>query len=177
MTSPRASLTALFAAVALLAAACGSTSASTADAAASGSENTAAEAALSFDAQLVGGGDFSADSVDGRDTVFWFWAPWCTICRAEASDVVAAAEAFDGRVQVIGVAGRGEVEEMQGFVADTGTGGLDHLVDDDGSIWSGFGVSAQPAFAFVDDDGQVEVFVGSLGETGLTERMQALTEA
>jgi hypothetical protein len=51
------------------------------------------------------------------------------------------------------------------------------VVDHDGSIWSSFGVSAQPAFAFVDDDGTVEVFVGSLGETGLTERMQALAEA
>jgi thiol-disulfide isomerase/thioredoxin len=179
MKISRAPLTALLAAVALVAVACGGTADPTADdagAAESSGDATAADV-LSFDTQLVAGGDFRGTSVEGSDTVFWFWAPWCTICRAEAPDVMAAAEAFDGQVQVVGVAGRGELEEMQGFVADTGTGGLDHVVDHDGSIWSSFGVSAQPAFAFVDDDGTVEVFVGSLGETGLTERMQALAEA
>lgn len=168
-------MTALFSAIALFAVACGSNSASTAEAV--DSQNAPAGASPAFDAQLVGGGDFRSASVEGHDTVLWFWAPWCTICRAEAPDVVAAAEAFEGQVQVIGVVGRGEVEAMQDFVADTGTGGLDHLVDDDGSIWSDFGVSAQPAFAFLNDDGHVEVFAGSLGEAGLTERIQALIEA
>ena len=63
---------------------------------------------------------------------------------------------------------------MDEFVAETATGGLTHVVDDDGSIWSSFGVASQPSFAFISDTGEVEVVSGALGEAKLTERMQAL---
>ncbi len=132
------------------------------------------QTAPSFTAAKLGGGELSSASFAGTDTVLWFWAPWCTTCRAEADDVVAAAAALDGDVQVVGVAGRGEVPEMDEFVAETATGGLTHVVDDDGSIWSSFGVASQPSFAFISDTGQVEVVSGALGEAKLTERMQAL---
>jgi thiol-disulfide isomerase/thioredoxin len=130
-----------------------------------------------FTAAVLGGGELSSSSFEGEPTVLWFWAPWCTSCRAEADDVMAAAEALDGSVEVIGVAGRGEVDEMEGFVSDTGTGGLTHVVDRDGSIWTSFEVIAQPAFAFIDGSGSVEVVVGALGEDALVERMTALAEA
>ena len=161
------------AALAVLAAACGD----------GGSDDSTAPAepqltdTAEFAAATVGGGEFDAASIQGKDTVLWFWAPWCTVCRAEAPDVVEAAAEFDGSIEVIGVAGRGELAEMEPFVADTGTGGLQHMVDDDGAIWSQFGVAAQPAFAFIDDDGEMEVFVGALGREALTERMQALAAA
>ena len=66
---------------------------------------------------------------------------------------------------------------MVDFVDETGVGGFEHLIDADGIIWSELGVFDQPAFAFVDDDGSVEVFVGALGEDGLTERLQALIDS
>ncbi len=74
---------------------------------------------------------------------------------------------LDGEVVVLGVAGRGSVEEMRGFVDDTGTAGFTHLADTDGTIWREFGVVAQPAFAFVAPDGDTEVFVGALDEDDL----------
>ena len=124
-------------------------------------------------APLLGGGELEWASLEGRDVVLWFWAPWCTVCRAEADDVVAAAAAV-GDVEVVGVAGRDEEAAMEGFLADTGTGGLRHVVDADGAIWSAYGVATQPSFAFVDGAGGVEVVVGALGEEALTERMAAL---
>ena len=159
--------------VAILAAACGGGDAEDSTAAAEPQLTDTAE----FTAATVGGREFNAASIQGKDTVLWFWAPWCTICRAEAPDVVEAAAEFDGSVEVIGVAGRGELAEMEQFVDDTGTGSLEHLVDDDGAIWSQFGVAAQPAFAFIDDNGEMELFVGALGREALTERMQALAAA
>ena len=134
----------------------------------------AVDGAVGPTAELLGGGELEWASLAGQDAVLWFWAPWCTVCRAEADDVVAAAAALDGRVQVVGVAGRDDVDAMEGFLADTGTGGLPHVVDGDGAIWQAYGVSTQPSFAFVDDDGRIEVVVGALGEAALTERMEAL---
>lgn len=139
---------------------------------------TSAEGAPTFRAAELGGeGELASTSFEGQDTVLWFWAPWCTTCRAESGNVVAAAEALEGEVQVIGVAGRGEVPAMEDFVAETGTDGLTHVVDADGSIWSAYGVSTQPAFAFLDGDGSVEVVVGAQGEQALTERMEQLATA
>jgi thiol-disulfide isomerase/thioredoxin len=134
-------------------------------------------AGVTFEAEKLGGGTLSSASLAGKDTVLWFWAPWCTVCRGEAPNVTAAAAAFEGKVDVIGVAGRGEVSEMEDFVSDTDTGALTHIVDDSGAIWSGYGVAAQPSFAFIDDEGNVEVHVGALGEDGITDRLDALIAA
>jgi thiol-disulfide isomerase/thioredoxin len=163
----------LLLAFAIVAAACGSSNGdSTAVGAGSGPR-----AGLDFSAPDLAGGEFAASSLDGRDAVLWFWAPWCTTCRSEAPGVVAAAEDYEGRVEVVGVAGRGQIPEMEAFVSDTGTEALTHLVDADGAIWSQFGVFAQPAFAFIDADGTVDVHVGTLGERALRERMGALAES
>lgn len=139
---------------------------------------TAGEAApLGFTATQLDGETFDGEGIRGTDTVLWFWAPWCTICRAEAPDVVEAAGEFAGSVEVIGVPGRGGTDEMLGFVADTGTESLRHVVDSDGRIWRDFGIIGQPAFAFVDDDGTAEVFVGGLGKDQLVERMEQLARS
>lgn len=158
----------------LLLSSCASSSADDRPARSAGAKS--ADAAAAFTAPELGGGELSSASFAGEDTVLWFWAPWCTSCRAEADDVVAAAAALDGEVEIVGIAGRGAVEEMEDFVSDTRTGGLTHVVDEDGSIWSSYEVIAQPAYAFIDDSGAVDVHVGALGEAALVERMTELAE-
>lgn len=164
MSSTRVRLVAALAALALLLTACG------------GGGDSDAEAAgpPAFTAASLAGGDIDSASFAGQPTVLWFWAPWCTICRAEAPGIVdAAAEVGDG-VNLVGVAGRGEVPAMEAFVDETGTGGFTHVVDDDGSIWSDYGVAAQPAFAFISADGEVETVTGAIPEADLVAKMQAL---
>lgn len=63
---------------------------------------------------------------------------------------------------------------MAAFVADYGVGAFPHAADLDATVWARYGVTTQPAFAFIDDDGTTEVQVGALGETGLRERVEAL---
>lgn len=127
-----------------------------------------------FTAATLGGGELASSSFSGRDTVLWFWAPWCTVCRSIAGDVVAASGQLAGSVELIGIAGRGDVPDMDDFVSDTGTGSLTHVVDADGAIWRSYEVTNQPAFAFIDDDGTVDVAVGPLREAELVARMEAL---
>jgi hypothetical protein len=88
--------------------------------------------------------------------------------------VAAVAAEYQGRVAVVGMPGRGEVAEMQEFVADTGTGGLTHLVDADGSLWRRFGVVYQPAFALVSTDGTVRLHRGGMDEAELRAAADAL---
>lgn len=130
---------------------------------------------LAFTAATLEGGSLDAATLAGRPVVLWFWAPWCTICRAEAPEVADVAAELDGTVTVLGVPGLGPETDMRAFVADTGTGDITHLVDSDGSLWQRFGVVSQPAFAFVSSDGSVETFGGALGGDDL--RSRALTLA
>lgn len=175
MRPPRVRLMSLTVGLVLALATCGSEgSGATREASPSA---TKATDGIEFSAAKVGGGTLSSASFQGKDTVLWFWAPWCTSCRSEAPNVVAGAEAFDGKVNVIGVAGRGEVADMEEFISDTGTEGLTHVVDDTGDIWSSYDVAAQPAFAFIGDDGSVDVVVGALGEDAFMEKLDDLAAA
>jgi hypothetical protein len=88
--------------------------------------------------------------------------------------VAAVAAEYEGRVTFLGMPGRGAVEEMKEFVADTGTGRLTHLVDGDGALWQRFDVVAQPAFAFVGVDGQARTFAGSLDPDSLRQAADEL---
>ncbi len=127
-------------------------------------------------ADTVDGETFDAASLAGRPAVLWFWAPWCTICRAEAPTVVQAATRLHDSVTFVGIAGRGERPAMQQFVADTATSNFAHVADDDGKIWNDFGVIGQPAFAFIDAAGNVEVVNGSLTSAELLARARALVD-
>lgn len=116
------------------------------------------------------GDAFDPVTIEGRPVILWFWAPWCTICRSEGPDVAQVAaelEAEGSDVVLLGVPGRGEVPEMDDFVADTGTGGITHVVDADGAVWRAFGIFSQPAFALLGTDGEVTVVQGALGADGL----------
>lgn len=123
----------------------------------------AAATAPALTASTLSGGTFDLATVSDRPTVLWFWAPWCTICRAEAPEIAAAVDRLGDEVRVLGVPGRGAEDDMQAFVDDTGVGDLEHVVDADGQIWSAYGVISQPAFAFIDASGEVEVVNGALG--------------
>lgn len=141
-------------------------------------EPVAVPAALDFEAPTVDGGSFSGATLVGEDSVLYFWAPWCTVCRAEAPSLPGVANEFDGEATFYGVAGLSpDVAAMQAFVTDTGTGDLTHIADTEGSIYTGFGVSSQTTFAFVNDDGTIEIVRGPLTDDDLRARTQALIDS
>ncbi len=77
-------------------------------------------------------------------------------------------------VNFVGVSGRDELAAMQDFVNGLGVDAFPHIADVDGVVWAEYGVTSQPAFVFIDDSGEAEVLVASLGQSGLTERVEAL---
>jgi hypothetical protein len=66
-------------------------------------------------------------------------------------------------VQFVGMPGRSEVEEHQRFIDDFGLTAIPHVADPDGSLWRRFGISSQPAWVLINDDGTTEVIPTGLG--------------
>jgi thiol-disulfide isomerase/thioredoxin len=116
---------------------------------------------LDFTAATVDGGTFAGADLAGRPAVFWFWAPWCPVCKQGAADVTAAAAELGEAVTFVGVAGlSGSASDMQEFVDETGSGSITHVADVDGAVFTRFDVAQQDTFAFVAPDGSVEFVDG-----------------
>ncbi len=156
----------------------GSTAASSATAGSTAGSPTVAspvvDERLRFTARTVAGGDFDGTSLAGRPAVLWFWAPWCPKCRAEAPGVAEVARNSGGTVTFVGVAAQDEVPAMQRFVDQYGVD-FTHLADTDAALWRAFGVTVQPAYAFVSTDGSIEVVKSQLGKDDLADRVAALS--
>jgi thiol-disulfide isomerase/thioredoxin len=127
---------------------------------------------LRFTAETVDGKKFSGASLAGKPAMLWFWAPWCSNCQAEAPTIAKAAK--DSRVQLVGVAAQDQVSAMQDFVDRFDLGSMPHVADTDAAIWKRFGVSYQPAYAFVSSNGDIEVETDILEDNELLDRLAAL---
>jgi len=164
-----------------LVAGCGGTSgnsASVAPSAPSGDVSAPSSAAavpeqLNFTAKTVNGPDFSGSTLAGKPAVFWFWAPWCPTCQREAPGVAKVARA-NPEATFVGVAALDQVPAMQEFVDKYDVGFFTNIADVDGAVWQRFGVTSQPAFAFVSADGSVDVVRGTLSEPALSTRVSTL---
>ncbi|MFE0156061.1 TlpA family protein disulfide reductase [Nonomuraea sp. NPDC059007] len=168
-------------AVVLLLAACGSGQMATSQAPAatstpSGTASSAARsipAALRFTAKTLDGQAFSGETLAGKPVVFWFWAPWCPKCRAEAPHVKAAAAAYRD-VAFVGVASLDTEAAMKEFVQRTGTGGIPHLSDEKGAVWATFGIASQSTFLFMKADGSTSKATGPLGVEEVNAQVEKL---
>nr|WP_306357961.1 MULTISPECIES: redoxin family protein [unclassified Nocardia] len=127
---------------------------------------------LQFTATTIDGEEFSGASLAGKKAVLWFWAPWCPTCQREAPGVAAAAAAHP-EVQFVGVAARDELPAMRDF-AERYDLDFTQIADIDGSVWQRFGVTAQPAFAFVSRFSDIDMVPGSLSADELTVQINAL---
>ncbi len=160
-------LTAALLVTALLAAGCGVSSRDSAD-------KVQGVQQLNFTAQTLDGQKFAGKSLLGKPAVLWFWAPWCPKCAQEAPGVARVSKQNQNAVRFVGVPAQDSVPAMKRFVQQHELGSFDQLADTDASLWRRFGVTAQPAFAFVRPDGQVAVVKEELSEAQLRERVQQL---
>lgn len=129
---------------------------------------------LRFTARTVDGKEFAGESLAGKPALLWFWAPWCPKCQAEAPTIAEAARSA-GAVAFVGVAAQDEVPAMKDFVDRFDLGSFPHLADTDAAVWQRFGVTYQPAYAFVSSDGTVEMETRQLDKDELLARIGTLT--
>jgi len=141
----------------------------------SGTSAVAAPEQLKFTAKTVDGKDINGADLAGKPVVLWFWAPWCPKCQREAPGMAAAAKAHGEKVTFLGVAALDQVPAMQQFVQRYGLQSFQHVADVDSAVWKKFGVTAQPAYAFIGASGQVEVVTSQLSEADLAQRLSRLT--
>lgn len=128
---------------------------------------------LAFTGTTLGGEPFNAATLAGKPALLWFWAPWCSVCAAEAPDVLAVQQQHGGDVGIVGVAGLDHVNNMQPFVDRTNTGPLTHLADPTGEIWRKFAVTQQSTYVLLDAAGKV-TFSGVLSGDDLRDKIAAL---
>ena len=87
--------------------------------------------------------------------MFWFWTPWCPACQGEAPKLAKANPDIT-------------------FIDKYDTGSFTNIADVDGAVWQRFGVTAQPAFAFVGREGSVDVVRGPLPGSELAAQVADL---
>ena len=129
---------------------------------------------LGFTATTLEGQRFDGSSLAGEPVALWFWASWCSICRTEAPQVAEIAEQYAGEVTVVGVPGRAAPDAMREFVADTATGGFEHVVDTNGALSARFDVVTPTAYVFVARSGAVRTVQGGLEADELRRAMAEL---
>lgn len=124
---------------------------STEETSSEGSSSTSA--ALDFTGTLLDGSAFQGESLTGQPAVLWFWAPWCPKCIGQIGDVTSLAKTYGDDVQFLAVGGLDTAEEITELTDDIPY--VTHLVDEEGSVWKHFGVTAQSTFEVIDADGEI----------------------
>ena len=102
----------------------------------------------------------------GQTVFLNFWATWCGPCKMEMPDIQALYEEWDenaGDLVVLGVAGpgigrEGSAEDITAFLEANGYT-YPVVMDDTGTLFSQYGISAYPTTFMIDPEGNVFGYV------------------
>ena len=132
---------------------------------------SATPATLRFTGETLEGASYDGQQLAGKPAVLWFWAPWCPTCRAQAPHVETIAADYAGQVNVVGVGGLADSQDIVDFAREVD--GPTHLIDEEGAIWRHFEVTAQSTYVVLDADGAV-VSEGYLDNDDLSAQVAEL---
>jgi peroxiredoxin len=104
----------------------------------------------------------------GRPVVVNFFESWCVVCRTEQNDVDDVAEAFQGRVQFLGVSNHDTVSEDRKYQRHFEVP-YPLANDSSGRTWAAWGVPYQPVTVVVDQHGRVAWRFDGLLERGMLD--------
>ena len=83
---------------------------------------------------------------------------------------------YEDEVQVVGIGSSDRRPQLDDFVARHDLAGFPNVADEDGALRARLGVVGQPTWIFVQADGSMEKVFGPLGEDGLVERLEAMSD-
>ena len=78
-------------------------------------------------------------------------------------------------MQFIGIARQDDQAAIAQFVDDFGLDGFEHIADNESEIWRAFGVNAQPAYVFINDDGTIARQIGAIDDDVFYDALRQLT--
>ena len=112
-----------------------------------------------FEGMLVG--------LRGQPVVVNIWASWCAPCRTEMPLLQNAAEAFEGRATILGVASNDDPQSAAEFLEDI-EATYPNVFDPSGEIRVALGLTAYPTTYVFDRDGSIRARVdGGISEQRL----------
>lgn len=132
------------------------------------------ESKLAFTGVTLKDQPFDGSSLAGKKAVLWFWAPWCPKCAREAKQMAVAQAAHGEQVTIVGIPAFGTVPEMKQFTTDFKVETVTHVADPEGKIWRRFLVTEQPAYAFIDDTGAIDLVRGEIGPERFNAKLEEL---
>jgi cytochrome c biogenesis protein CcmG/thiol:disulfide interchange protein DsbE len=137
----------------------------------------AGDPAPAFSAPLLDGtGTLSLADLDGRPVFVNFWASWCKPCADEAPMLSRAYAAYKDRIAFVGVDVHDARDDAIRFASDNGLT-YPHVRDEDGRIYSDYGLTGQPESFFIDRDGVIVEHVnGPLDEDSLAQLLDVLVQ-
>jgi peroxiredoxin len=95
-------------------------------------------------------------------------------CNHEAPSVEAASNRWSGKVRFVGVAWYGDDSSFGNFITQHGLT-FPQVSDDDGNVFSRFGVPAQPALVVISPDGEVQQLFGAVDQALLDDVLTRAT--
>jgi len=75
---------------------------------------------------------------------------------------------------MIGISGQDDAATMAEFTTEYGLDSFEHVADITGQVWVIFGVTAQPSFIFINDDGEIRRHVGGMTREEIKEELDLL---
>ncbi|MBD3790925.1 MAG: protein disulfide oxidoreductase [Campylobacterales bacterium] len=124
-----------------------------------------------IEAMLVDGTVFSSREREGKPLVVHFWATWCPVCRAEASNIEAISEEYE--VLTIAV-NSGSDDTLRSYLSENGY--RFRVLNDRAGEWAGrFHVEVFPTTLIFDSKGELRFTeVGYTTTLGLKGRLGVL---
>lgn len=144
---------------------------------ASGATPVLGEPAPPLAGETLEGDEFDLADHDGDVRVVNVWASWCTVCKEEHPDLLAAAERLRPYgVQFVGVNSMDRRDDAMGMAEEMADQmGVDHypnVFDPDGGIAVEWGVYGIPETFVIDADGRVRAKrVGAVTQSWLEEHV------
>ena len=129
--------------------------------------------APTFTLRTVEGEAVSLQALRGTPVVINFWSTWCVPCRQEHPLLQRYPKAYP-EVRFLGVVYQDTAPKVKRFL-ERDPVPYDTLLDPDGKVAIGYGVTGVPETYFIGRDGRiVHKQVGPLNEAVLVEQLEAL---